>query len=464
MSEFDFIRDVAERDPKRGISLCNEFLNIDPENIEVLWLLGYCLIQTGCKGFANSVYSKIIQLNPNIPDTYNSLGFTFCEYLAPEKCLAYFDKALELDPTFADALINKALVFLKQGNPTKCIELTKQALALKPDSKPAKDHLSQALLQNHNWSEGWKNYSYSLGTPVRTKTDLGLIDLTPKNFNESKGKTVVVIGSQGLGDEIIFFSLIPSLQKTHKVKVICESRLKRVFKRSFNLSEDEIDGNRMNPSELKMDISDCEYQIDSGELPKLFLNKDVDFKPIQKPFLNTNKAHSEYYSKIPDRTKVNVGIAWTGGLQNTGASHRSFELEDFLKCIPQDKNIQLWSLEYSPQDLDLLAKYNIKYIPEAVEKGVNLDHTFAFVEAMDFIVSVPTTVVHIAGAIGKKCLVLNPYVTTFRFSRKNKTRCIWHSSIEVFHQTKEEFKSQKSGQLNFESVLNAVKKRIEAII
>jgi hypothetical protein len=432
-------KDIADQSPDEALRLCNDVLNDDFDNDAALFISGYIMMQAERFGLAYNLYKRCAELRPHQSEVWNNLGMC-CDDDRPEEALWCFEKALELSPKNHHAMINKALIHLKQGDPSKCVQWCNQALLLDPESIAAKDNRAQARLMLREWGKGWDDYQWSLGGKHRSKRDYGVPE-----WNGEPG-TVVVYREQGLGDEILFMSCLEDLQKTNPVIVDCDKRLQGVFSRSFDCP---VYGTGFDRETPLVDEHTIDYQVAMGALPRFYRRKASDFPG--KPYLKSDPQRCLQWRALLDTLPgLKIGIAWSGGLRNTGEKGRSISLDDFAPLLSLPHSFI--SLEYKQPDQSDLDKYGIHHFARAVNKGVDYDDTIALINECDLIISVTTTVIHGAGALGKECWCLVPMHPSFRFHLSGEMP--WHQSVKLIRQSKTE---------SWADVLKRVARQVEAL-
>lgn len=412
-------KDLAETDPQTALRLCNEVLEDDFDNAMALFIQGYVLMQTEKFGLAYNLFRRCAELNPTQSEIYNNMGMCL-EIDYPDRAMDAFEIALQLNPKNHHAMINKGLLHLKKAEPEKCVKLCNQALRLDPDSRAAHDNKAQALLMMRDWAQGWDEYTYSWGGKHRRKRDFGL--------PEWQGQTdavVIVYAEQGLGDEILFASCIPDLQAISKQVIIeCDRRLQGVFERSFGV---EAFGTRFEERSPITDWLQADYVISMGELPRFFRRSHRTFTGTA--YLDPDPERCVQWRALLDSFPgLKIGLAWTGGLKNTGKKERSIDLDMLAPLF--DTGHTFVSLEYNEPDLK---GYPVKHWNRAVNKAVDYDETLALINELDLVISVTTTAVHAAGALGKECWCLVPEHPSFRFHLSGEMP--WHKSVKLLRQS-----------------------------
>jgi hypothetical protein len=169
-----------------------------------------------------------------------------------------------------------------------------------------------------------------------------------------------------------------------------------------------------------------EYRREDSDFPRTpFLVADPERRLQWRALLDT----------LPGKK---VGIAWTGGLDNTFKSRRSFNLEGLLPIL-KIPGITWVSLQYKDPsaEIELLSERHgieVKHWERAVGKGVDYDETAALVSELDAVVSVTTAMVHLCGALGKKCYVLVPKRCRWWYQPMADGRHSWYDCIKLYRQ------------------------------
>ena len=422
--------ELEEIDPDKALTLCSDVLNEDKDHPEATYIAARVLMTAGRHGLAHILYRRCNEMSPHKAEIQNSLGLSV-EHAYPIEALKHYENALRIDPGYHHSLNNKGLMLLRKGRPDLCLKYAEKCLKAKPDYIGANVNRATALIMLRRWEEGWKEYTASLGI-TRTRREYGVPD-----WNGEKG-TVVVYGEQGIGDEILFSSCIPDLQKTNDVVIDCDPRLVGLFLRSFNCP---VYGTRFKDQTPILDNHKVDFQAAIGDLPRFFRNTEEAFPggayltPDPERCLQWRALfdHLPFGSTNPDMRRnqskgKTIGLAWQGGILNTERHARSFDLDVFAPLF--DLPHTFISLEYDEPDLK---GYPIKHYGRAVNKGVNYDETMALINELDLVICVTTTAVHAAGALGKECWCLTPKCPSYRFHLSGQMP--WHSSVELLRQT-----------------------------
>ena len=419
-------KQIVHNQPDEALAICNDILNEEFDSIlgqQALFMSGYIMMEAERYGLAYHIYERCAQLSPNVSEIYSNMGMCLEEF-DPQKAIKMFRKAQQLNPKNAHSMANEGLMMLLTANPHKCIELSLKALAIDPKLRSAKHNMGLAQIMLKQWKEGWRNYYDTHGVKHREKRDYGL----PEWDGKSEGK-VIVYDEQGVGDSIMFASCLSDITATNDIVLDCDSRLKKVYKDSFDFP---VYGTRFKTeTPLVDDHPDAKYQIAIGQLPHFYRNTDDSFPGT--PYLKADRDQSLMWGALFDTFKgKKIGIAWRGGLRSTGERKRSLELKDFEPLFDDDNTFI--SLEYKAVNQQEIDEYGIKSYPKTTGKGKDLDGLFALVSQLDFVVSCCTSVIYVAGALGIPCYVMVPDEPGYRYGIDGGFP--WYKSVKLVRKRK----------------------------
>jgi hypothetical protein len=285
-----------------------------------------------------------------------------------------------------------------------------------------------------DWN-GWDDYEQRWGAPSVMKRGwkVGLDTLGPRSTTLSPqdfaGQQVLLVGEQGVGDEIMFASMIPEVERLAAgATVLTDPRLQSLFAHSFPAAKViyEIEEARRVPFDM---------MVPTGGLAHAFRRRREDFPgaPYLRPRPETVQAWRERLG--PRRRRLRVGVSWKGGSAKTGRSARSLELLQLAPLLARD-DCEFVSLQYGKvaneiERANAVLPRPIRHFPR--EETENFEHLAGLVEALDMVVSVQTSLIHLSGAIGAPCLVMIPFSPEWRYGATGRTMP-WYNSIELFRQ------------------------------
>lgn len=371
---------------------------------------------------------KSVTATPNRAESWYSLAKAQAELAQFDLALQSYDRALTLNPQYAEAYMGRGLVKVALRDMAGAILDYDKAIELKPDYDDAIFNKSYAYLEHRDFVQGWEGYEYRLGFP---KFKDSLLPDVPVWQGESIDGTLLVRGEQGLGDQILFASVLPDLLKNQKdICLQVEPRLVSLFQRSFP----EISVQTKNG---KTTI-DCVAQIPLGSLPKFYRSNIADFNQREIPYLRADAVKTKAYRHLlsPNGEKI-IGINWRS-LNNRFASNKSIQLKD-LEPIFKTPNCIFVNLQYGDSRTEIAAakKIGIQFSQAvSIDLTNDIDSVASLVDACDEIVSVSNSTVHLAGALGKPVLLMLPYRSgkLWYWSEAKGEGSLWYPSIRTFHQ------------------------------
>ena len=289
----------------------------------------------------------------------------------------------------------------------KCIAERDAVLAEKPDDIEAKYNKALMLLSIGEFTEGWPLFDIRTELPNAIHK-YSWFPVPRWDGSDISGKHVMLWLEQGIGDQIMAMSMLGRLaEKAASVVLLADRRFYDIVKRSFpaNVQMHRV-GDHI-PSRLRKWDFDC--QISMSDMGQMFLRTGDDFN--NKPYIKPDPALVEHfrrkYNKRPDRKLI--GFSWMSANAQCGA----------LKSIPPAIFERLLhfggadfvSLQYGDNQDDLreFRKMGCDFVNDNdVDPLVSLEESAAQIAAMDMVVSVSNSTVHMAGAMGVKTLVLVP--------------------------------------------------------
>ena len=298
------------------------------------------------------------------------------------------------------AYYNMAVSMQKQGKYVEAEELYNKMLEYFPNDENTIVSLGMCKLAQKKFKEGYKLFFQRSG-----KNNYKIGD----SFNDE----VVVICEQGYGDHIQFARYLPFLkEKVKKLFVAAPNALIEIFQANYPeikfITQDKI-----KPEQQIIRITDLAYILDM----------DFDHIPFSEGYLNTKTQEIK-------SNKLKVGLCWEAGSAGIRTMiNRTINIKLFEDILNME-NIQIYSFQVQ----DTL-KGNEKY-PQMINLAKdfhNFEDTAKALKSMDVVISVDTSVAHLAGALGVKTFLMLPYATDWRWFSDTKTTP-WYKSVEIFKQ------------------------------
>lgn len=415
----------------------NSVLNLDMENPQVLYLLGNVYSQKGFNGVAVNLFVNCLQVKPDFQEVWIDMGVALKKENRDELALEAWERAASLGEHH-EVYTNKATLYADSGEPEKALELCNKAIEMM-EGKEGKqyDHAlpsahwnkALALLSLQQWEEAWKEHHY------RKQLKEVWHDRTEIDATQWDGKPVENLylhGEQGKGDEIMYLSMLKDCLPLAKNIVVEVNDSVAPLVRMLELPTVSVVTAQDEAKELGIKF-DAKYAL--GDLGSLFRNKAEDFDG--KAYLKADPERVEYYRQELNKLGPGpyVGIAWLGGTKTTRIHKRTVGLERWNNLL---KGITAVSLQYGDFGAPEAAKYGIPSFGEA-SNGKDFAEQAALIEALDYVITVAQTVVHLAGALGKKTYVMVCSAPSWRYGAESVgNKMPWYESVELVRQGKDE--------------------------
>ena len=180
-------------------------------------------------------------------------------------------------------------------------------------------------------------------------------------------------------------------------------------------------------------LPDFDYHIPVMSLPLAF-KTEVNSIPASIPYLYSDKIKMEYWNKkLNKKTKLRIGLVWSGSTIHKNDKNRSLLLEDLELIVQLPFEFHSLQKEIRENDLSTLIKF--KQIHQHQDELNDFSDTAALIEEMDLIISVDTSVAHLAGALGKDVWVILPYHPDYRWML-NRKDSPWYPNTTLFRKSK----------------------------
>ncbi len=425
----------------------NYLLDRNPKSPDLWFYAGTCQLQRGFLVVAEMMFKKCLELDKHSVAAYNNLGNMYKLQQRVEEAEKYFNLALKYFPKDADEEVQKELggvynnlatIYVSNGTPDKAIEYCEQGLKYTPTSPRLLWNRSLALLEKRQWAAGWYGYDAGFANSNEGKRKNKPYEQNYPVWDGTKGKTVVIYGEQGLGDEILFSSMLPEVMKDANVIIDAHPRLANIFRNSF--PGIPVYGTRKEKETPWTELYTIDARIAVGSLGRFYRKTDGDF-PKHNGYLKADKDISEKYRQrlAAMGSRPKIGISWKGGYLSTGKKLRSIPLEQWGPIFGLDADFI--SLQYTSEaDVEAEAaenKFGIK-IHHWQDVIDDYDETAGLVDNLDLLISVTTSIVHLFGAMGKPAWAMTPAKSNWNWGLSG-TEMIWYPSVKLYRQTGEEW-------------------------
>lgn len=436
-----------------------ELSNGDFDNPVLLFALGMTCVANRKTGVAYSLLRRALERLDDADEAYKKLGVFLAhttrehkrDFIKRQKaeclmgiglCYRYEDKkreaeqflkqALALSPDHADICANLGCMYVNDGRPDGGVRWFEKAIEIEPDHPEARFNLGLLQLEMSQWREGFENYDQG----SKRKNGLGRAYIHPDGstfpmWAGEYGKRIVVYGEQGIGDEIMFASCLHDIKAMSELVVLdCHPRLATLFKRSFDV---ECHGTRKDEWLNWVEAYKFNARSPIGSLPR-YLRANGEFP--RKPYLRTGRN-----AVVDGMPGLKIGLGWQGGYKETRSSIRSVALSKLAPLLGLDASFV--SLQYTEcaEEIAFMERKFGKRIHQfdfITDKKSDYDLTAEVVNSLDLVIAVNTSVVHLAGALGKECWTLTPDRPAWRYTTNSGEAMPWYGSVRQCRQGRDE--------------------------
>jgi tetratricopeptide (TPR) repeat protein len=417
-------------EPDQSLKCYQNAIRIKPNYAAAHYNCGIITEQNGNVLEAIKSYEKSIKIIPDWSAPYNRAGCAFQALGDFDSAIRYFQKCLSMTPLNSEAHNNLGFCLSVKGDSEGAITSYRQAIEIAPEYADAYHNLSIELLANENFRQG---FSLNEWRWKRTKTAQSFLVSSKPIWNGHDSGALFVWKEQGIGDQIMFASIIPELhQRCSKLIVQCDDRLIPLFERSF-------------PSDIVyqsagsvVDESLYDFHLPIGSLPRFFRNSGENFSKTSNGYLfHDNNRSSLLRSKIlTGKKKRLIGISWMTVSPILHAKQRNVDLMELVQALDSPE-IQLVSLQYGDvfdQIERLNAEFGYSIIKTSeIDNSNDIEGLASLIMACDQIVSTTNVTVHLAGALGANVVALLPKSARWIWGRK-QSYCRWYSGVLPYSQ------------------------------
>ena len=365
---------------------------------------------------ARTLIERAIALQPEEAQLYNNLGNIYYECGDPARAEDLHRQAIELAPELAGAHASVGTSLIAQGKVYEAMRHFRLGVQFGPDDADAHSNLGLALLLLGQFQEGaehneWRWNAKRFGTPKRPFTQ------PLWRGQDLTGKTLLVWGEQGVGDETMMMSQLPKLQaRGARLLVEADHRLVALFQRSFpDVTVFPRQGRE--PPVDALIRQRIDYQTPAVSMVRYLGDAPEDLQ-VERPHLvaDSEKAaacRARYDALGPG---LKVGISWFS--INKRRAQRIAALEHWAPILTQP-GINVIDLQYGNRKDDREAAeeaFGIRiHHDDRIDSWKSLDDFAAQVAAMDLVISISNTTVHIAGGLGIETWTMLPMMPDWRW-------------------------------------------------
>jgi len=365
-------------------------------------------------------FETALRINPHHLDAGNHLSGTLATLGRDVEAEAEARRVLAIDPGNGAAFNSLGNALQRQGRLTEALAAFDAAISLLEDPVGARFNRGMCLLLSGDFAQGWREYE------MRWQTEDWSIgwDISQRPLWDGEtdiaGQTIMLYAEQGLGDTIQFCRYVPMVVALGARVIIGVPAALQTLLESLDPAIEVVDHYRSPPR------FDAHCSLMS--LPRAF-RTDFGSIPARVPYLAPPEAYRALWrERLGPRRGPRIGLAWSGGEKPHG---RSIPLETVAPLLAMLPEVYCLQRDLRPQDVPALAMQpGIRFFGGALRDFCD---TAALIEEMDLVISIDTSVLHLAGALGRPAWVMLAYAADWRWLA-GRNDSPWYPTMRLFRQ------------------------------
>ncbi len=368
-------------------------------------------------------YDKAIAFKADYAKAYNNRGNALSDMRQFRAALESYDQAIALKPDYAEAYNNRGSALRDLQQHQAAMACYDKAIALQPDYAKAHLNRSLCLLQMGDFGRGWESYEWRWKDEAMEKTARHFTQPLWLGAEPLHGKTILLHAEQGFGD---------TLQFCRYARLVSELGARVVLEVQAPLAS--LLGRLEGVAQLvkrgePLPAFDCHCPLLS--LPLAF-NTGFDNLPGEARYLAPLPDKlAQWTARLGVASKPRVGLVWSGSTTHKNDRNRSVLLSEWLKFLPE--GLQYTSLQKETRAADQETLALNPHIVRLDDEIKDFSDTAALCELMDVVVSVDTSVAHLAGALGKPVWMALPLNPDWRWLLE-RSDSPWYPSATLYRQ------------------------------
>ena len=399
----------------------------------------------GRRDEAIELLKSAIMVRPDAYMLWNTLGTILIENGDLESARIFFSEAIRLAPKFGKARYNLGQVKLGLGDPEGAMDDCEEALKrviTADDREMMRLARSAYLLAMSRLGEGWDDYEARLSPQFADVTNFFIDRPKWKPGDDLAGKTLLVVGEQGLGDEILFANVLPDvlekLGPEGKLRIAVESRLIPLFQRSFPTAE--VTGHATyvwNTRPLRAapntDHASADLWTPMGSLMREF-RRSLDAFPQHKGYLKPDPKRVAHWKKVLKTAPAGpkIGLLWKSAT-NKDSRHRYFSPFEQWAPVLRTEGVSFINLQYGDCSAELEQAerdFGVRiWTPPGIDLKKDLDDVAALCCAMDLVAGFANASFNLAASSGAPVWLIS---TPGSWPRLGTDHYPWYPQAKVF--------------------------------
>jgi tetratricopeptide (TPR) repeat protein len=410
---------LLARQLELAIAEFREAIRFAPRDYRFWHGLGAALGESRQHAEALDAIDHLLQLKPNFAAGWSNKSAVLRELNRADEAIIAAKHAIELDPDCPGAHNNLGALLHDEGRWLETRDAWRLAVKYEPDAPGTHWNYARILLQLGDFEEAWEEFEWRLKVPSMNLNRN--FDKPQWDGSDPTGKTILLHTEGGFGDALNFIRLVPDIMsRGGKWLMECQPDLVRLFEDNFKFEQIIPRG---------QPIPEHDFQIPLQSLPRI-LKIRLETIPNRVPYLKPRPDLVELWAnRLKDERKLRVGLNWCGSRPGRG-DVRTRTIETFAPLAAVD-GVRFFSLQKGAE-ADQSPPRGMDFANHTSEMTDFADAA-AFIQNLDLVISVDTSIVHLAGALAKPVWVLIPRAPDFRWLL-DREDSPWYPTMRLFRQ------------------------------
>ncbi len=384
---------------------------------------------------AMAAVEESLRLAPDLVAALNQKAIILAGMKRTPEALDLFRRVVERDPRNAPAWANLGCTLTGENAFEEALSAYRQSIQIKPDDAQVRLNHSICLLKAGRMVQGWQEHEWRFRLPGHTRLPLDRILPTLGPGTDLSGRSVLLTHEEGVGDTLMFLRYVPLLaRRGARAFAWVPQNLARVAARVEGIA------GVIATDEVRLD---ADWHCPFISLPRAFAGTQAPWG-VPPPYLDTDPASVASASlHLPraggSRPPLRVGLVWGGAPRpdhlpaNAVDRRRSMTL-DQLAPLAALRHVSLVSLQYGPYARALHDPPAGLQLADPMEFVTDMDDTASLMRSLDVVVSVDTSMIHLAGGLGVPAILMDRYDNCWRWFH-GRTDSPWYPSVTIVRQT-----------------------------
>jgi tetratricopeptide (TPR) repeat protein len=398
-------------------------LIVRPDYAEALSNRGMTLRELNRLEDAVESYDRALALRPEFAKALSNRGNALHELNRFEEALASFDRALRIDPEYAEAFSNRGVTLHSLIRFQEALSNFDRALKFRPDH--ADTHYNEALcrLLIGDFDRGWEKSEWRWETGHTSDKKRNFVQPLWLGSSDIAGKTVLLHGEQGFGDMIQFSRYVPLVaERAGRVILEISEPLRELMGTLSGAAQIISKGDPLPHFDLHCPLLSLPLAFTTG----------LKTIPSALPYLRASpQALLRWDARLGLRRCPRIGLVWSGRPTHKNDRNRSVKLRALLPLL--DIDAVFVSLQHDLRADDAATLKDQKNIIHFGDELRDFSDTAALISNLDLVISVDTSVAHLAGALSKPVWVLLPFIPDWRWLL-DRDDSPWYPTARLFRQ------------------------------